>query len=117
MSESGNVKIPGRMKLLLFGNGLHNKKTFSQAAKMALYLISYDLTTAAGDYTSLIDALEKLGAKRVSFCQWIARNDATTEQVFDFVRIVGRLDPQDCLIVVSVSEWVAANPEFPISEV
>src|SRR5687768_14689262 len=102
------------MKLLLFGNGLHNKKTFSQAAKMALYLISYDLTTAAGDYSYLLSALEKLGAKRVSFCQWMVRNEVTAEQVFDFVRIVGNLDPQDCLLVVFVSEWVAANPEFPI---
>jgi len=74
---------------------------------MALYLISYDLIRPEKDYEDLINGLERAGAVRVLFSQWLLRTNRSKKEVYDYVRSQG-MDGNDKLLVVAVSEWIAS---------
>lgn len=67
---------------------------------MAVYLITYDLSSDLKDYTSLYTEIEKLGdAKRILKSVWLVRVfDMTASQISAKLRAV--LDDKDLLYVV-----------------
>jgi len=67
---------------------------------MAVYLITYDLSSDDKDYTSLYAEIEKLGdAKRILKSVWfLSVNNMNANQISDSLRKV--LDDKDLLYVV-----------------
>ncbi|MEM5567156.1 hypothetical protein WNY78_18735 [Psychroserpens sp. AS72] len=67
---------------------------------MAVYLITYDLSSEDKDYTSLYAEIEKLGdAKRILKSVWLVKvNNMKANEISEFLRKV--LDDSDLLYVV-----------------
>ncbi len=67
---------------------------------MAVYLITYDLSSDDKDYTSLYTEIEKLGdAKRILKSVWLVNvQDKNANQISETLRTV--LDERDLLYVV-----------------
>jgi hypothetical protein len=84
---------------------------------MALYLISYDLIKPEKDYPDLLAALRKMGAKKVLYSEWMLDSDTSITDLFDAVRTDGKLDANDKLLVVEVSNWTYVNTMFPIENI
>lgn len=83
---------------------------------MPLYLVSYDLLHKAtfGDYENLIGALRRLGAQRILLSEWVLRNDATSEQVREYLR--PHVHEADRLLVSEItSNWASWNALFSIN--
>jgi len=68
---------------------------------MKKYLISYDLDKAGQDYSRLIHELERLGAIKVLYSEWLLRNDASAEVLRNHLRAF--IDSNDMLLVVALT--------------
>ena len=84
------------------------------------YVISYDLMQSStnDDYERLHEHLERIGAQRVLFSQWIVRwNKTSPQQVFNYVRRV--IKQQDRLLVTELdgSGWWGVNLMVDIKSV
>lgn len=74
------------------------------------YVISYDLDKPGQNYTAVTNALEKSGAKRVLFSQWVLRHyTATATQIRDW--LWNHMDRNDRLLVVCLdsNDWAGMN--------
>ncbi len=68
---------------------------------MTLYLISYDLDRPGQDYHRLIRELERLGAKKVLFSEWLFKSTSSAKDIRDHL---GRFaDANDMLLVVALT--------------
>jgi hypothetical protein len=68
---------------------------------MKKYLISYDLDKPGQDYSLLIAELERLGAIRVLYSQWILRNESSAKAIRDHLKPF--IDGNDMLLVVALT--------------
>ncbi len=68
---------------------------------MKKYLISYDLDKPGQDYTSLIKELERLGAFKILYSEWILQSDASAVQLRDHLKAF--IDSNDKLLVVGLT--------------
>jgi len=68
---------------------------------MAKYLISYDLDKPGQDYHRLIKELERLGAVRVLYSQWVFRSTSPAKQIRDWLKSF--IDGNDMLLVVALT--------------
>ena len=85
---------------------------------MALYLISYDLLNhkTFGQYEELIKELERLGAQRVLFSEWVWRSSDTSEAIRNHL---GKFMHTDDRILVSeiTANWASWNALVNINNV
>lgn len=65
------------------------------------YLISYDLDKPGQDYPRLIKELERLGALRILYSEWIFRSTSTAVEIRDHLRSF--IDSNDMLLVVALT--------------
>ena len=78
-----------------------------------LYLISYDLLNHAtmDEYKALFAELERLGARRVLYSQWLWRGSNTSVQIRDY--LIQFVHPTDRILVVEVpTNWAGNNLIF-----
>jgi hypothetical protein len=68
---------------------------------MKKYLISYDLDKPGQNYHPLIKELERLGALRILYSEWILRNSASAVDLRDHLRTF--IDGNDMLLVVALT--------------
>jgi hypothetical protein len=68
---------------------------------MARYLISYDLDKPGQNYHPLIAELERLGASRVLFSEWIWQSTWSAVQIRDHLKSL--IDGNDMLLVVALT--------------
>lgn len=66
---------------------------------MAVYLISYDLDKPGQDYPRLVKELERLGAVRVLYSEWIFRSTSSAVEIRDWLQSF--IDGNDMLLVVA----------------
>lgn len=66
---------------------------------MAVYLISYDLDKPGQDYPRLVKELERLGAVRVLYSEWIFRSTSSAMEIRDWLQSF--IDGNDMLLVVA----------------
>lgn len=74
---------------------------------MKKYLISYDLDKPGQDYHRLIEELERLGALKVLFSEWLLRVNASAAEVRDHLQKF--VDANDMLLVVGLTGEAAWN--------
>jgi acyl-CoA synthetase (NDP forming) len=73
------------------------------------YWVGYDLDKPGQDYTDLINALQKLGAKRVMYSDWLVSSQMSAVQLRDYLRTF--MDSNDRIVVAALPGDVAwANP-------
>jgi len=82
---------------------------------MALNLITYDLNKPGQDYKSLIDYLEKLGARRVLLSTWVIRGDYDVAKLRDAIRVF--MDGNDRLLVTVMGAWATYNAMVDINTI
>jgi hypothetical protein len=73
-------------------------------------MISYDLNKPGRDYKTLTDALEKVGARRVLYSQWIVRwNNTTAALIRQYIWTF--MDANDRLLVscLDSADWAGMN--------
>jgi hypothetical protein len=81
---------------------------------MKKFLVSYDLDKPGQDYPRIWKELERLGAKRALYSQWVMKSDWTAAQLRDYFRDF--IDSNDRLLVVSLEDdWASQNAMFKIS--
>lgn len=68
---------------------------------MKKYLVSYDLDKPGQDYTALIDELNRLGATKVLYSEWILRNTSSASDIRD--HLMKFIDRNDKLLVVALT--------------
>ena len=68
---------------------------------MARYLISYDLDKPGQDYPRLIGELERLGAVRILYSEWILQSTSSAVQIRDWLKSF--IDGNDMLLVVALT--------------
>ena len=68
---------------------------------MSRYLISYDLDKPGQDYHRLIAELERLGAVRVLYSEWLFKATSSAVQIRDYLRQF--VDANDMLLVVTLT--------------
>jgi hypothetical protein len=68
---------------------------------MSAYLISYDLDKPGQDYHRLIKELERLGATKVLFSEWLFNSTSTAVQIRDYLQ--GFVDANDMLLIVELT--------------
>ena len=68
---------------------------------MAVYLISYDLDKPGQDYPRLITELERLGAVKVLYSEWILRSTSSAKEIRDWLKSF--IDSNDMLLVVALT--------------
>lgn len=68
---------------------------------MAVYLISYDLDKPGQDYPRLIGELERLGAVRVLYSEWVFRSTSSAKEIRDWLKSF--IDSNDMLLVVALT--------------
>jgi hypothetical protein len=68
---------------------------------MARYLISYDLDKPGQDYPRLIKELERLGAIRILYSEWIFQSTSSVVQIRDW--LTSFIDNNDMLLVVALT--------------
>jgi hypothetical protein len=68
---------------------------------MARYLISYDLDKPGQDYPRLIKELERLGAVRILYSEWIFKSTSSAVQIRDW--LTSFIDGNDMLLVVALT--------------
>jgi hypothetical protein len=68
---------------------------------MAKYLISYDLDKPGQDYHRLIAELERLGAIRVLYSEWVWQSTSTAMEIRDHLKSF--IDSNDMLLVVALT--------------
>jgi hypothetical protein len=69
--------------------------------RMAKYLISYDLDKPGQDYPRLIKELERLGATRVLYSEWVWQSTSTAVEIRDYLKSF--IDSNDMLLVVALT--------------
>jgi len=67
----------------------------------ATYLISYDLDKPGQDYPRLLTELERLGAIRILYSEWIFRSTSSAVQIRDWLKSF--IDGNDMLLVVALT--------------
>jgi RNase P/RNase MRP subunit p30 len=65
------------------------------------YLISYDLDKPGKDYHRLIKELERLGALKVLYSEWILRTTNSASEVRDYLKTF--TDSNDMLLIVALT--------------
>jgi hypothetical protein len=83
--------------------------------KMALYVVSYDLSKPEQDYPQLLEYLQLIGARRLLGSQWMVRSGATRDAVYKGIR--AHIDTADGLLVCLVGSAVGANLQHPLGEI
>lgn len=68
---------------------------------MKVYLISYDLDKPGQDYHRLIKELERLGAVKVLYSEWLFKSTSSTAQIRDHLKAF--TDANDMLLVVTLT--------------
>jgi hypothetical protein len=68
---------------------------------MARYLISYDLDKPGQNYTPLIKELERLGAGRILYSEWVWQSTSTAAEIRDHLKSF--VDANDMLLVVALT--------------
>lgn len=68
---------------------------------MSAYLISYDLDKPGQDYHRLIKELERLGAVKVLYSEWLFKSTSSAAQIRDY--LMGFTDANDMLLVVTLT--------------
>lgn len=68
---------------------------------MAVNLISYDLDKPGQDYPRLITELERLGAVKVLYSEWIFRSTSSAVEIRDWLKSF--IDSNDMLLVVALT--------------
>lgn len=68
---------------------------------MNTYLISYDLDKPGQNYTDLINRLQKLGAVKILYSEWISRTTATAVAIRDDLQRF--VDANDGLLVAGLT--------------
>jgi hypothetical protein len=68
---------------------------------MASYLISYDLDKPGQDYPRLIKELERLGAIRILYSEWVLRTTSSAVVIRDWLQSF--IDSNDMLLVVALT--------------
>ena len=68
---------------------------------MAVYLISYDLDKPGQDYPRLVKELERLGAIRILYSEWIFRSTSSAVEIRDWLKSF--IDGNDMLLVVGLT--------------
>ena len=68
---------------------------------MSKYLISYDLDKPGQDYPRLIRELERLGAIRILYSEWIFQSTSSAVQIRDW--LTSFIDSNDMLLVVALT--------------
>jgi hypothetical protein len=79
---------------------------------MSAFWVSYDLDKPGQDYKDLIDALQKLGAKRIMFSDWLVNSNYTSEQLRN--HLAQFMDGNDRILVAGLT-GVAAWRNLMIS--
>ena len=74
---------------------------------MNRYLVSYDLMSPGRDYSTLYVVLERLGATRVLYSQWVLRTSMSAAQLLDHLKKY--IDTNDRLLVNDFSDWASYN--------
>ncbi len=63
-----------------------------------LYMISYDLMNPGQDYSKITEELERLGASKILYSQWVARlTNTSASKLRDY--LFGFMDKNDRLFV------------------
>jgi hypothetical protein len=68
---------------------------------MSVHLISYDLDKPGQNYPRIISELERLGAKKVLYSEWMLKSNLSDVQLRDHLQKF--VDGNDMLLVVTVS--------------
>lgn len=68
---------------------------------MQVYLISYDLDKPGQDYHRLIAELERLGAVKVLYSEWLFKSTSSAAQIRDHLQRF--TDGNDMLLVVTLT--------------
>jgi hypothetical protein len=68
---------------------------------MSVKLVSYDLDKPGKDYPRIINELERIGAKRVLYSEWLLKSALSDEQLRNHLQKF--VDGNDMLLVVTVS--------------
>lgn len=68
---------------------------------MSVYLVSYDLDKPGQDYPRIIAELERLGAKKVLYSEWLLKSNSSHTQLRDHLQKF--VDANDMLLVVAAS--------------
>ena len=68
---------------------------------MNKYLVSYDLDKPGQDYPRIITELERLGARKVLYSEWILRTTQTAMQLC--THLSSFVDGNDKLLVVAIT--------------
>jgi hypothetical protein len=68
---------------------------------MGVYLISYDLDKPGQDYPRLIKELERLGAVKVLYSEWLFKSNSSAAQIRD--HLVRFVDSNDMLLVLGLT--------------
>ncbi len=78
---------------------------------MAVYLISYDLLNKAtfGEYEDLIAELERMGARKVLFSEWMLRSGDTAMDIVNHLRKFVHNYDRIMVIAVDMSNGAIAN--------
>lgn len=81
------------------------------------FVVSYDLLSPGQDYESLINAIERLGGKKILDSQWCLRSSLSAAQIRD--HLWNYMEPRDRLLVNSTdkSDWAAMNMANRISDI
>lgn len=86
---------------------------------MAVYLISYDLLNKAtfGEYEELIGELERLGARKVLFSEWMLRSNNTAMEITNHLRKFIHGYDRIMVIAVDLSNGAIANLMCKIDDI
>jgi hypothetical protein len=68
---------------------------------MGVFLISYDLDKPGQDYHRLITELERLGAVKVLYSEWLFKSTSSAVQIRDYLQ--GFVDANDMLLIVALT--------------
>lgn len=83
---------------------------------MKKYVISYDLDSPGQDYARIWKELNRLGAKRVLYSQWVMKSNNSAGQLRDYFKDF--IDTNDRLLVVSLEDdWASWKAMIDINAV
>jgi hypothetical protein len=81
---------------------------------MRLHVVSYDLNRPGQDYTTLINRLTQLGAKRILYSQWMLKSTMTAVQLRDDLKRF--IDATDMMLVIDATNapmaWTTLKVEI-----
>jgi hypothetical protein len=68
---------------------------------MGVFLISYDLDKPGQDYHRLIKELERLGAIKVLYSEWLFKSTSSAVEIRDYLQ--GFVDANDMLLILGLT--------------